>query len=413
MANKSGQGAPGKRTKLKDGESFIAIKMTLNQVIRREHSASFRQRMLEKCMAATRFQCLASLLLLYKVNTAIDDLNDNFFEQNGKIVIRNCFMGINKDNVNNPMYGVPAEFRALVEQKGITLPTRTAMSNSFTYMCELYTQNLQTNLRRWCYRRVRTFYRMKGYELQLQGFDIDETDIRNALRAVFLGRDGTEGDPRRVAGMHMLVDELYMIGGNGALDMRTFMDNTNWFKSLRMWLLMQRAIEEFNINHSPLQFCGQRLVPKPPTIKNFTAIPLCSFKLKHIRIDDTEFKEIAKLKMFKTEKAVDTTLNKDDTIWNSIFDLNHVNRIGKQHKKFHHQFLTDSVSVSLMYVKKERPTDADIVNKISDDFNMNQIVYELGIDPGMRTWNATVRRTVRTNKEVSFINKSIVFSANH
>jgi hypothetical protein len=44
------------------------------------------------------------------------------------------------------------------------------------------------------------------------------------------------------------------------------------------------------------------------------------------------------------------------------------------------------------------------------------VVYEIGIDPGLRTWNATVRRNIRTGKEVCMhflfflsLNQAIVY----
>lgn len=404
---KKGQGAPTFRNTLPEDQQYVSVKMTLNQVLKREYSASFRQIIFDRCMAATRFQCLASLLLLYQVNTAVDNTDDRFFERDGTEVIKNCFMGVNADNLNDPTYEVPYAFKLMVNENFIQWPKRTAMSNSFKYMTELYTQNVKTNLRHWSYKRIKTFFNMKKFILNLQNNNnnIDDTDVKNALRSVFLRLDGTAGDPDRVLKMNQLLDELEEVGGDAALNMRTFLD-VNWFKSLKMWIQIQRQIEAFHVNHPRTED------PTTPKIRNFSAIPLCNFQLKHIKIDHTELTEICTRKsQMGTFKNVDDNNNDNqnannnrDDCWGSVFDMDKIRRIeGKEdnvnRKKFHYQFVSDSVSISLIYTKK-KSNSVDNVQKISDDYNTNQIIYELGIDPGMKTWNATVRRTVSTNKEV-------------
>lgn len=325
---KKGQGGPAKRNELPEDEEYVAVKMTLNQVLKREHSASFRRIIFDRCMAATRFQCLASLLLLYQVNTAVDNMDDAFFARNGEEVIKNCFMGVNADNLDKAEYEVPAEFKAMVNENFIQWPTRTAMSNSFTYMVELYEQNLKTNLKRWCYKRIKTFFNMKKYEMNLQNIDIDDIDVKNALRAVFLLLDGTDGDPDRIMKMDTLIEALVEIGGEDARDMRKFV-NVDWFKSLQMWVKMQRQIEEFHVTHP------RTTTPTPPKIRNFAAIPLCNFQLKHIKIDNTELTEICTRKsQMGTFKNVDDNNNDNgnandnrDDCWNSVFDMEKIRRI--------------------------------------------------------------------------------------
>lgn len=402
MASK-GQGAPKFRNKLQPNQEYVSIKLTLNQILKREHSNSFRQVIYDRCVAATKFQYLASLLLLFQTNRSIDDGNEGYFNQNGETAINHCFMGVNLDNIENPIYGVPTQFKALIRQYMIQLPTRNAMTNSFRYMVELYTQNLRTNLRRWCFKRVRTFFNMKRYQFGLMNIEITDRDVKNALAAIFCQRDATRDEEERFRMDHLL-NELVDIGGDDCLNMRNFMNN-NWFKSISMWIKMQRQFEEFNIDYNPVQFHGQFGIPRPPKINNFAAIPICSPKLKHIRIDHTEFLEIATRKKMDAIKTFYAGGDPDArrNYWNQVFEMDKINRIGKQHKNFHFQFVSDSVAVSLLYVKNKSLTDTEIEQRISDDFNNDLIIYELGIDPGMKTWNATVRRTVRTNKEVRII----------
>lgn len=72
---------------LPDDEEYVSVKMTLNQVLKREHSAKFRQIIKEQCLVATRFQYLASLLLLQQVNVAVENNDSDFLNQNGTRVI--------------------------------------------------------------------------------------------------------------------------------------------------------------------------------------------------------------------------------------------------------------------------------------------------------------------------------------
>lgn len=110
------------------------IKLSLNEVLRRDCSAIFRRRMYERCKLATRFSVLASLLLLFKVNTAVDSDDTEFFDRNAADVIHDCYYGVNQDNSNNESH-MPPEFRSVAAQFGNVLwPHRAGMVNSFRYL---------------------------------------------------------------------------------------------------------------------------------------------------------------------------------------------------------------------------------------------------------------------------------------
>lgn len=88
--------------------------------------------------------------------------------------------------------------------------------------------------------------------------------------------------------------------------------------------------------------------------------------------------------------------------WNRIFDFTVINRVLKKNKEFHYTIVSNGVSVSILYRMKKEDLkcllDDGIIRK---RYLEGKFVYELGIDPGMKTWNATVRRTIKTGKEVS------------
>lgn len=88
--------------------------------------------------------------------------------------------------------------------------------------------------------------------------------------------------------------------------------------------------------------------------------------------------------------------------WDQVCDMLKIRRMGKSKKEFRFRFLSDGVSVSLQYDREKsesQPIDLEAIRqKLRDCF----FWYILGIDPGMKTWNATVRRTCQTGKEVNF-----------
>lgn len=96
----SSQGAAGYRNRLDESEGYMAIKMSLDQVLKREYSAHFPRIIFERCKVATRFQCLASLLFLFRCNSAVDNADDDC---NDLQVLSRC------------------EQRHLIEQNGIQI----------------------------------------------------------------------------------------------------------------------------------------------------------------------------------------------------------------------------------------------------------------------------------------------------
>ncbi|XP_055317529.1 uncharacterized protein LOC129576435 isoform X2 [Sitodiplosis mosellana] len=187
-----------------------------------------------------------------------------------------------------------------------------------------------------------------------------------------------------------------------------------------MWIKIQRNISYFHTTYGMLNSEWAKyksdpvtnkmpLVPRPPKVKNFIAIPVHDFDLKHIRIDVTLFYEIAcglgALKHAIGKRGGKVSISREvynkNTAqwWKHVFNMKKINKIGGRKIKFDCSIMTDSVSVSLMYIKSNRTLDAKDLKTIEDMYRGERFVYELGIDPGVRTWNATVRRTVATGDE--------------
>lgn len=376
------------------------------------------------------------------MNEAVDDgmQGVSVLEQDGDTVIHNCFKAVLHGNQDNNEL-MSARFRQMVEQCNINWPESGGFGNAFKYLWEQYRDNVRTNLKTHCERRLRKYFKMRVFELNDEATTFnyfndlfgqedakpyyDDIDIRNAINYAYNRRDTTDS-PEREQRLGELLDELRWLGAPDDCDIKKFVESDEtWFESIRMWTEIQR---EINIFHQVYKDRRDK-----PQIKNFTVVPMCSFQRRHIRIDTDVLYEIlakvkeeddGKVKEKDGEKAkcllpkkcgmtrkdgttkwrnfTKTDLYKNEMGgWSLFFDMEKILKLRNNKNDFHFQLLSDGVSVSIQYQEpKHKPAE------ISDEEVLRQyragvFKYELGIDPGMRTWNATVRRCIRTKEEVS------------
>lgn len=167
--------------------------------------------------------------------------------------------------------------------------------------------------------------------------------------------------------------------------------------------------------------------PQPPKINNFTCVPVCSFQRRHIRIDTDVLynllcaaKQVPQRCLAQTKKGVVKMRNckqkefrENATFnWCWFFDIEKIDSQVNFKKDFAFQLMSDGVSVSVLYERPVGPTAALDDDEIRKMWLAGEFSYELGIDPGMRTWNATVRRDLRNGEEVIF-EKQLLFSFVH
>lgn len=74
-------------------------------------------------------------------------------------------------------------------------------------------------------------------------------------------------------------------------------------------------------------------------------------------------------------------------------------------KQFINQIVSDGVSVTVLYDQPKRETVPPSNEQIRQRLSAGEFSYILGIDPGMRTWNAAVRYNYNTGEEVIFEKK--------
>lgn len=75
-----------------------------------------------------------------------------------------------------------------------------------------------------------------------------------------------------------------------------------------------------------------------------------------------------------------------------------ISETGKD-KEFDCAIVTDSVAVSLSLVKPECPSNELTYEQIKTMYDDHQFEFVFGTDPGVHTWNGTVRKHIRTGIE--------------
>lgn len=400
------------RKRPKNGQSR-AQKLSLNSILKEDFREAFTGRVASWCETATIISVLASLLFLYKNNKAFDDGDQRFFEGNGDQVISDCFNSI----LNANKHRLPFEFRQWVESTvpNFQWPALDALHNAFNYIVTQYTTNVKNNLKIWCYSRIKTFFKLRRHQMNLMDdqLNITDIDVTNATKAVLFNNViPTEN-------VNMLLHQARMIGipvGQKLCDVVRY----RWFETIPIFLNIQRAVFEYHEHYSILNELWRKYhqdpvnnrkptVPRPPKINNFRVIPVHDFKMKHIRIDISQFFKMVKpmgvmkggvgVRGFKIDIHESDYKKDPSTYWDRVFDMKKIVRIGGK-KEFDFGIVTDSVDVSLCYVKPERETIEYTDGDINFMYERGDFVFVLGMDPGVRTWNATVRKHIQSGVEV-------------
>lgn len=401
---------PLKKTKLFRVDPIFVVKTGLRSIIRPEVEGFVVDWISERSILSTKISALASLLFLDKVKLAHFNNNLAFFNGKGKDVIKRCFYAVLRKNKEKE--DMDPDSKELVENNGIQWPTNEYFGNQMKYMYRQYTTNVETNLKTHAKKRLTQYMKMRAWQFNVtsNGILLDTKDIDSAVSLAMRKYDNIKADDPNAADKRhkreLLLNMVVSIGCPADHDVKKFTSD-HWFKSLRMWLLMQSQIDDFHI------WAGDNNI-KIPIIKNLKVIPVCSFNRQHIKMDtDVLYRMMCDMEsQFKIEliprvngvRASVGDACKDPYIyWYQIFDLPKIDRILKGNKRFHKHIVSDGVAVSILYEVPARELEP-LVNDgiIRKRYQEGFYIYELGIDPGMKTWNATVRRNIHSGKEVIF-----------
>lgn len=365
------------------------------------------------------------LFFFSQVNFAVDgEFVQNLFACDGSDIIKSCFDAILIQNQGKDIM-CALDFREMAGEL-VRWPSNAGFGNAMKYVWEQNRDNVKTNITTHAEKRLCMYFKMCVFEFNdhatrfnyfndLFGHHdalpyFDDIDIRNAVDYTYHRKDSTGDDVDRQMRLSDLLDELRIMGAPNDCNIRDFVKN-NWFASMRMWIEIQRDIHRFHITYK-----GRP--DKPNGIKSFVVVPMCTFQRRHIRIDTDVLYRIlcstdlvpkrlhGRQKKNATEPRMCnisfdqfTQLNSGLDSWNLFFDMDKINQYVHGKKTCHKQILSDGVSASIVYDKPKQEA-----SEVSDEAliaHYGNFVYELGIDMGMRTWNATVRRDILTEEEVS------------
>ncbi|XP_055295689.1 uncharacterized protein LOC129565154 [Sitodiplosis mosellana] len=329
-------------------------------------------------------------------------------------------------------------------------PTNRFFGNTFKYLYEQYATNVKTNLKTHCEKRLRKFFKMRCYELNhmcLCGdLELDELfdgdDIKNAINYTYNRRDSTRGNANAIRKLEILLAELYWIGAPHRPDdphpfnIREFVE-LNWFQALRMFMNIQRDIHNFHLSFANLRqswnlfrkyplYVQQPEFPEPPEITTFTVIPKCTFQRRHVKIDtDALHNILCGIKAMQRTKGTRVLRNgeyqqrwisqtefKERGGWRLFFNMDEIIKLVKNKKEFGDSIISDGVSASVLFkFPKQSKTVADEDEaETKRKYFAGEFAYALGIDPGMRTFIASVRLDLKTGEET---NEKISFKQYH
>lgn len=401
------------RKRARNGKPNVT-KCTLNKILHPDHCQNFSELIRGYCITATIISVLSSMFFLYKCNRAFDDEDYGFFHGNGADQIRECFGAI----LSEKKHTLPSTFKDIIERSvpNFWWPERQGLGNAFNSLVDQYTTNAKNNIKKWSYSRIHTFFKLKRFQLNLNGHQISDIDVKNATKAVMFANIARLSD-----NVKLLLEQAELLGIEVGVKLCDIVGHkTKWFETIGLFINIQRQIFKHHERYELLNDAWRRYlrnpvvnamptVARPPLIRNFRVIPLHDFHMKHIRIDIHLFYQIAcKLGALKkakgifgqpiniTKKDYDRNLSEH---WDSVFDMSKIMKICGN-RTFDFAIVTDSVAVSLCFMKPECVPIEPTNEQIKDDYINKKFTFVLGIDPGVRTWNATLRKHIESGTEV-------------
>lgn len=449
------------------------MKCALATILQPPYKNSIMQIVADRSIMSTWICALGSLLFLYKVQRAYDDRDRPFFNQDGFAAINECFYGVLVQNVDNDKM-VP-EFRAFVEnlheQYRFEWPNNVNFGNATGELIKTYATNVTTNLKTHAEKRLVQYLKLKVFQHNTHRncmlfkylpsdidntvkFLIDKKDIEinsNDDEVKRLRRDCLVEFVRRISWWDIDQHKLFEFE-----DEKVFAQN--WFKSIPMWIAMQREIDEFNLSRaaayeeeqrqqqaqqppkSPHQPHGSKKkwqkklkkkkrgwdnpkkkpwkprqkqmldnINDPPEIRNLVVIPICSFKRTHYPMDNfTLYKLLSQYRLLPRNGKRNGMIKfgqfmaSKNEMWNHYFKVWKMRLFVRRKKAFDFHILSDGIAVSIQFKsRKSEPIPIDL-NIVRTNYVNRVFTKALGIDPGYNKWNTTVQRDLNTGKEVRY-----------
>lgn len=424
-------------------DRYTIRKCGLKGIIREEYREIIVNAITEKSIKATKICALASLLLLEQVQRAYDAGHQAFFNQCGQLVIKSCFHAVLQQNAHTNQ--MPAEFRELAEnledQYRFEWPENRHFGNGLKDLIKQYATNVKTNLKTHCKDRLVAYLKLIIFKHNTQSnplFKYVPNDISNVVNLLIYKKDievRNNDDAVKIYRRDCLIERIqrlswWDIHEHGIFECR----ESNWFKSMPMWIAMQREIDEWNISYQeryppdqhfqfqPPQCNRKRKRPwwcrkkqmlddinDPPEIRNLSVIPICNFRRTHYIMDNYTVYTLLSECNLLPKKGKNANIefkhfmrHKYD-IWNMVFKIKKIQWMVRNKCPFDFRILSDGVSVSMQFQAKKPQDTAINLDRIRNKYLGNGYGKVLGIDPGLNKWNSTVQRDVQSGKEVRIV----------
>lgn len=412
----TGRGAIKKKHKVPkavadEEKDILAIKIAAKTAIKTEYHDIVLPWIEKKSIECTKICELASLLFLNKVRAAFEREEWDFFDDGDGIhIIEGCFYAVliqHKDE-EDMLPEFRTEFQQVDIENQMQWPNNKYFGNTIKYLYQQYARNVITNLTTHAKKRITQFLRYCVFHENNNNPNdhFDEDDVKNAVNWAIKRYDSTRGNVGRLNKRDHLLGFIRANGGPADDDVAKF-TRENWFQSFPMWLNLQETIDRY---HDWQQQQQQQNGQRTPKLKNLSVIPICTHLRKPIKIDaDVLYRMMCETKLIpKDENGIQVTVGyvcqHKEFYFDQIFNMEKINRMLKANKEFHYHIVTDGVSMSILYkvskkVLEQMESDGIVKKKYYEGF----YVYEIGIDPGMKTWLAVVRRHIDTGKEVCIV----------
>lgn len=165
------------------------------------------------------------------------------------------------------------------------------MGNAFVTLYEKYTTNVKNNIIVWSYSRIKTFFALRRYEMNLLGHSITDIDVKNATKATAFTMFNNIVPTDNV---NRLLEHARVIGIPNGQNFCEFV-RRSCFQTIPIFLHIQRQVFNHHQRYEMLNAVWQRYyrdpanhamptIARPPKIRNFRVIPVHDFKTNTIHI---------------------------------------------------------------------------------------------------------------------------------
>lgn len=369
-----------------DKSEYTTIKRTLDSILNNsENKEKIIDAITDRSIRATKICVLSSLLILYKINSESDNNNIRFFTtENIQSVVHDSFYSVLYEHND-----LPHEFNNYIRYYRIQKPSNSFFGNIFKYLIEQYVINFENNIKIHAKTRLKKYFKISNIEATAQEIDHTISFMFNSFSVV---------EPRLD-----LINSIPNIQDLNTDFTRGFFSRLvhfNTFRAVFIFVKIQRAIHHHQQNEI--------------SVRNFTVVPMHSFKRKHIRLDtDAYYRLLQQIKLCplvpsrskkktKPKVGMDFTrfMREKSKHWFSFFNKPKFKRMEKQQKKFHYQIVSDGVAASVLFENRNRKsTRAADTREIQRKYNEHVYENQCGIDLGYKLWVACVKKNPEDGKE--------------